>query len=59
LGVCGAAGDADCTEVLAESAPPLFGGAAGACPEAEVVKNVADVNANASEALMNARGIDT
>ncbi len=29
------------------------------CPEAEVVKNVTDVNANATEALMNARRIDT
>ena len=45
--------------VDSEAATVLFGGAAGACPEAEVVKNVADVNANATEALLNARGIDT
>ena len=42
-----------------ETATVLFGWAAGDCPEAEVVKNVTDVNANATEALMNARGIDT
>jgi hypothetical protein len=42
-----------------ETATVLFGRAAGDCPEAEVVKNVADVNANATEALVNARGIDT
>jgi hypothetical protein len=37
----------------------LLGGESGDCPEAEVVKNVTDVNTNATEALMNARGIDT
>jgi hypothetical protein len=42
-----------------ETATVLFGRAAGGCPQAEVVKNVADVNANATEALLNARGIDT
>ena len=53
----GAAAEADCTEE--PSAAVLSGGAAGDCPEADVVRNVTDVNANASEALMNARGIDT
>jgi hypothetical protein len=42
-----------------ETATVLFGRSAGDCPEAEVVKNVTDVNANATEILMNARGIDT
>jgi hypothetical protein len=42
--VCGAATDAGCAEV---------------CPEAEVGKNVTDVNAEATAALMNARGTDT
>jgi hypothetical protein len=37
----------------------LFGRGAGDCPEAEVVKNVTDANANAAEALRNTRGIDT
>ena len=37
----------------------LFGGGAGDCPEAEVGKNATDINANATEALVNARGIDT
>jgi hypothetical protein len=45
--------------LASETATVLFGRAAGGCPEAEVVKNVADVNANATEALLNARGIDT
>ena len=44
---------------LPKRATVLFGRAAGDCPEAEVGKNVTDVNANATEALMNARGIDT
>jgi len=42
-----------------ETATALFGRAAGDCPKAEGARNVADVNANASEALTNARGIDT
>jgi hypothetical protein len=42
-----------------ETATVLFGGDAADCPEAEVAKNVTDVNASAAEALMNARGIDT
>jgi hypothetical protein len=42
-----------------ETAAVLFGVVAGDCPKAEVVKNVADVNANAIEVLMNARCIDT
>ena len=42
-----------------DAATVLSGGAAGDCPEAEVVRNITDVNANATEALMNARGIDT
>jgi hypothetical protein len=37
----------------------LFGGAAGDCPEAEVVKKGTEANANATEVLMNARAIDT
>ena len=37
----------------------LFGRGAGDCPEADVGKSVTDVNANATEAVMNARGIDT
>ena len=36
----------------------LFGWVAGDCPKAEVVNNVTDVNANAIESLMYARGID-
>jgi hypothetical protein len=102
LFVCGAAADAGCTEVLAESvtasgvfdaafaagasislcgffglgssasklfsalpglgsetATVLFGRAIADCPEAEVVKNGTNVNANATEALMNAQSIDT
>jgi hypothetical protein len=102
LFVCGAAADAGCTEVLAESvtasgvfdgafaagasislcrlfglgssaatlfsalpdfgsetATVLIGWTAGDCPEAEVVKNVTDVNANAAETLMSAPGLDT
>jgi hypothetical protein len=54
LFVCGAATDAACPEALAESAA-----AAGDWPETEVVKNVIDVNARATEVLMHARGIDT
>jgi hypothetical protein len=42
-----------------ETATVLLGRESVDCPEAEVVKNVTDVNANATEALMNARGIDT
>ena len=70
-GGCGGGGAACGAEVVAESvvtgrvfkssetATVLVGWAAGDCPEAEVGKNVTDVNANATEALMNARGIDT
>jgi hypothetical protein len=43
----------------AEMGAALLGGGAGDCPEAEVAKNVADVNTNATEALMHARDIDT
>ena len=68
--VWGAAAGAGCTEVLAgsvdasgalesEAATVLIGCAAGDCPEAEVVKNVADVNANAAETLMSTPGLDT
>ena len=35
----------------------LLGRVAGDCPEAEVMNN-AEVNANGSKSLMNARGID-
>jgi hypothetical protein len=42
-----------------ETATALFGGGSGDCPEAEVVKNGTDVKANATEALINARDIDT
>jgi len=62
------AAGADCAEVPAESVPAglgsetataLFGGGSEDCPEAEVVKNGTDVKANATEALINARDIDT
>ena len=62
------AAGADCADVPAESVPAglgsetatvLFGGVSEDCPEAEVVKNGIDVNANATEALINARDIDT
>jgi len=43
----------------AEMGAVLLAGVGGDCPEAEGAKNVADVNANATEALANARGIDT
>jgi hypothetical protein len=70
LFVCGALAGAGWTEELAESvtasgasdseaATVLIGWAAGDCPEAEVVKNVTDVNANAAETLMSATGLDT
>ena len=42
-----------------ETAAALFGGAAGDCPEAEPVETATDISTNATEALMNARGIDT
>jgi hypothetical protein len=67
LFVCGAAPDDGCAEGLfsalpglgSETATVLFGWAAGDCPEAEVVKIVTDVNANATEVLMHAPRIDT
>ena len=66
LGFGGVAAGADCPEVPGESAglgsetvTVVFGGGSGDCPEAEVVKNGTDVNANATEALINAREIDT
>jgi len=37
----------------------LAGWAGGDCPKAEVVKDGTDVNAKATEAVINARGIDT
>jgi hypothetical protein len=37
----------------------VAGGGAGDCPDAEVGKSATEVNANATEALANARGIDT
>jgi hypothetical protein len=36
----------------------MLGRGAGDCPEAEVVNNITDVNKNANESLMYARGID-
>jgi len=42
-----------------ETAAVLFGGAAGDCAEAEAVETATDTSTNATEELMNARGIDT
>jgi hypothetical protein len=36
----------------------VFGRGDGDCPEAEVVNNITDVNTNANESLIYARGID-
>jgi hypothetical protein len=44
--------------LTSETATVLLGRAAGDCPEAEAVRNGTDVSVNATEALMNARGID-
>jgi len=49
---------AGCAAVPAASVTAT-GGAAGDCPEALVVRNVTDANAQAREVLMNARGIGT
>jgi hypothetical protein len=67
LSVCGVAAGVDWAEVAAESVPAglgsetatVLGGGSEDCPEAEVVKNGTDVNANATETLINARDIDT
>ena len=72
--VCGAAAGAVCTEALAvcaealaesvaagvgaETATVLFGGARTDCPKAAVVRNEADVDANTTTAVMNARSFD-
>jgi hypothetical protein len=68
---CAAVPDAGCTEALAvafcealpcvgsETAAVLSGRAATGCAETAAVKDVTDVNASATEALMNPRGIDT
>jgi hypothetical protein len=37
----------------------MSGGAGGDCPNAEAVRNIIDINVNATEALMNPRGLDT
>jgi hypothetical protein len=44
---------------LAAAFSVLVGCAGGDCPKAEVVTDGTDVNAKATEAVINARGIDT
>jgi len=53
------AGSAGGVVAGSEAGVVVLGGVAGDCPEADAGKNATDTNANATEALANARGIDT